>query len=61
MGSSRQRLPGQHDLDLGGAGLFGLQWNSPIGPLNVGVSLPLNMGRDPCAKPRFLFSAGVSF
>ena len=56
-----RRLPGQHDLDLGGAGLLGLQWNSPIGPLNFGVSLPFDMARDPCARPRFLFSAGVTF
>ena len=56
-----RRLPGQHNLDLGGAGLFGLQWNSPIGPLNFGISLPFSMGRDPCAKPRFLFSAGGTF
>lgn len=46
---------------IGGAGLVGLRWLSPIGPIRAGVALPLGPGKDQAYEPGFLFSLGGRF
>lgn len=48
-------------LSLGGAGLVGLRWLSPIGPIRAGVALPLGQDKDRAYEPGFIFSLGGSF
>jgi len=54
-------VPGQPAVSADMAGILGLRWLSPIGPLNFGVGSPFNLGDRHDAKPRFMFMLGGTF
>lgn len=54
-------VPGQPAVSADMAGVLGLRWLSPIGPLSMGVGLPFNLGDRRDADPRFMFMLGGTF
>lgn len=54
-------VPGQPAVSADMAGILGLRWLSPIGPLSAGVGLPFNLGNRRDARPRFMFMLGGTF